>query len=134
MLYFLKHKSNTLLTTTKYLADITPYGHVKCLQTDNGMEFTSEPFQQLLMLNRIKRKRSAPYSPHQNRTAERSRWTLFSMARCLLIVSKLPQNLWVYALMASAYIRNRSYKKSTIWKFYRFKTKLKYDLFLLCIK
>ena len=33
MLYFLKHKSDTLLATTKYLADITPYGHVKCLQT-----------------------------------------------------------------------------------------------------
>ena len=29
MLYFLKHKSNTLLATTKYLTDITPYGHVK---------------------------------------------------------------------------------------------------------
>ena len=29
VLYFLKHKSNTLLTATKYLADITPYGHVK---------------------------------------------------------------------------------------------------------
>ena len=36
MLYFLKHKSNTLLTTKKYLADIAPYDHVKCLQTDKG--------------------------------------------------------------------------------------------------
>ena len=44
MLYFLKHKSNTLLTTMKYLADVAPYGHVKCLQTDNRMEFTSETF------------------------------------------------------------------------------------------
>ena len=33
MLYFLKHKSNTLLTTMKYLMDITPYSHVKCLWT-----------------------------------------------------------------------------------------------------
>ena len=31
MLYFLKHKSSTLLTTTIYLADIAPYGHVRCL-------------------------------------------------------------------------------------------------------
>ena len=44
MLYFLKHKSDTLLATTKYLADITSYSHVKCLRTDNGTEFTSEPF------------------------------------------------------------------------------------------
>ena len=26
MLYFLKHKSDTLFTTTKYLVDINPYG------------------------------------------------------------------------------------------------------------
>ena len=32
---------------------------------------------------------------------------------CLLIESQLPQNLWVYALMASAYIRNRCYNKNT---------------------
>ena len=38
MLYFLKHKSNTSLTTKKYLADIIPYGHVKCLLT---MELSS---------------------------------------------------------------------------------------------
>ena len=59
MLYFLKHKSDTLLTIKKYLAGITPYGHAKCLWTDNGREFTSEPFQQLFVLNSIK-----PYSPH----------------------------------------------------------------------
>ena len=44
MLYFLKHKSNTLFATKKYLADIAPYGHVKYLWTDNGTEFTSESF------------------------------------------------------------------------------------------
>ena len=54
MLYFLKHKSDTLLTTPKYLADIAPYGHVECLRTDNGMEFTPEPLQWLLVFNRIK--------------------------------------------------------------------------------
>ena len=61
MLYFLKHKSNTLLTTTKYLADIAPYGHVKCLWTIeqslllnlfNGYLYLTEPnmSDQLLIL------------------------------------------------------------------------------------
>ena len=107
MLYFLKQKSDTLLATTKYLDDIAPYNHVKCLPTDNGMEFTSEPFQQLL--NRIKHEQSTPYSPHENGTAEWSWQTLFSMARCLLIESKLPKNLWVYTLIVSAYIRNHCF-------------------------
>ena len=35
------------------------------------------------------------------------------MAKCLLIESKLPKTLWVYALMASAYIRNCYYNKNT---------------------
>ena len=35
------------------------------------------------------------------------------MAKCLLIESKLPQNLWIYTLMASAYIRNHCYNKNT---------------------
>ena len=55
MLYFLKHQSHTLLAIRKYLADIAPYSHVKCLWTDNGTEFTSEPFQWLLVLNRKER-------------------------------------------------------------------------------
>ena len=37
----------------------------------------------------------------------------FSMARYLLIESKLPKNLWVYTLMASVYIRNCRYNKNT---------------------
>ena len=102
MLYFLKHKSNNSLTTKKYLVDIAPYGHVKCLRTDNGTEFNLEPFQRLLVLNRIKHKQSVPYFPHQDGTTEQSWQTLFSIARHLLIESKLPQNLWVYGLMASA--------------------------------
>ena len=113
MLCFLKHKSDTLLTTKKYLANIAPYGYVKCLWMDNGTVFTSETFQQLLVDNCIKHQRSAPYSPHQNGTAQHSWGTLFSMARCLLIKSKLPKNLWIYTLMVSAYIRNHCHNRNT---------------------
>ena len=113
VLYFLKHKSDTLLATKIYLADINLYSHVKCLWTDNRTEFTSEPFQWLLVLNRIKQEQSAPYSQHQNGTAEQLWQTFFSMVRCLLIESKLPQNLWVYTLMASAYIRKTPYESFT---------------------
>ena len=87
MLYFLKHKSDTLLATMKYLADITPYTHEKCLWIDNVTEFTSERFQrlesnmssQLLILHVI----MGPLNGHSE--------LFFSTARCLLIESKLPQ-------------------------------------------
>ena len=58
--HFLKHKSDTLLAIKKYLADITPQGHVKCLRTDNGTEFTSETFQWLLVDNQIKHQNVSP--------------------------------------------------------------------------
>ena len=71
ILYFLKYKSDIFLAIKKYLADIAPYSHVKCLSRDNGTEFISETFQQLLVHNKIKYEQTAPYSLHQNGTVER---------------------------------------------------------------
>jgi len=69
----------------------------------------SNEFQTLLVKNQIKHETSAPYSPHQNGTAERSWRTLFEMARSLLLESGLPKNLWTYAVMTATHIRNRCY-------------------------
>lgn len=109
--YFLKNKSDTVVATEKFLADSAPYGHVKCIRSDNGSEFTAETFQSLLRKNKIRHERSAPYSPHQNGTAERYWRTLFEMGRCLLLEAKLPKELWPYAIMTAAYIRNRCYSE-----------------------
>ena len=94
LVYFLKSKSDTVQATERFLADIAPYGEVKCIRSDNGTEFTSRDFQTLLTKNRIRHERSAPYSPHQNGTAERGWRTLYDMSRCLLIESGLPDKLW----------------------------------------
>lgn len=112
-LYFLKNKSDTVAATERFLADMSPYGTVKRLRSDNGTEYTSREFQSLCVRNRIKHERSAPYSPHQNGTAERGWRTLFEMARCLLLDAKLPKELWTYAVMTAAYIRNRCYNPRT---------------------
>ncbi|KAK3881424.1 hypothetical protein Pcinc_014144 [Petrolisthes cinctipes] len=113
MVYFLKHKSDTVAATERFLADSAPYGHDKKIRTDNGTEFTSAEFRSLLVKNCIKHEFSAPYSPHQNGTAERSWRTLFEMARCMLLGAKLPKKLWKYALRTAAYIRNRCYNPRT---------------------
>ena len=112
-LYFLKQKSDTVAATERFLADAAPYGEVKRLRSDNGTEYTSKEFQSLCVRNRIKHEQSAPYSPHQNGTAERGWRTLFEMARCLLLDAKLPKELWTYAVMTAAYIRNRCYNSRT---------------------
>ncbi|PIK57781.1 hypothetical protein BSL78_05307 [Apostichopus japonicus] len=109
MVYFLREKSDTLRATEKFLADIAPHGSVKCIRSDQGGEFVSKAFESLLVKNHIKHEKSAPYSPHQNGTAERAWRSLFEMARCLLLQSQLPKALWTYAVMFSAYVRNRCY-------------------------
>lgn len=107
--YFLKKKSDALQATKKFLADCAPYGTVKCIRSDNGGEYISHEFEQLLIDNKIKHETSAPYSPHQNGTAERCWRSLFDMARCLVFDSKLPKSMWTYAVKMSAYIRNRCF-------------------------
>ncbi len=73
----------------------------------------SRDFQALLTKNKIRHETSAPYSPHQNGTAERGWRTLYDMSRCLLIESELPDELWNYAMQTSAYVRNRCYCRRT---------------------
>ena len=109
MVHFLKQKSDTLEATEKFLADVVPFGKVKRIRSDNGTEFTGKYFKALLRRNSIRHETSAPYSPHQNGTVERAWRSLFSMARCLLIEASLPKALWAYAVLASAYIRNRCF-------------------------
>ena len=91
--YFLKNKSDATQATEKFLADVAPYGDVKRLRSDRGGEYINEEFNMLMSKNKIKHETSAPNSPHQNGTAERSWRSLFDMARCLLLDSKLPKLL-----------------------------------------
>ena len=111
--YFLKNKSDTVEATEKFLADTAPYGKIKCIRSDNGTEFTGKHYQALLSRNGIRHETSAPYSPHQNGTAERNWRTLFDMARCLLLDSKLPKELWTYAVQTAAVVRNRCFNNRT---------------------
>ena len=113
LVYFLRSKSDAVQATERFLADIAPYGEVKCIRSDNSNEFTCGDFQTLLTKNKIRHETSAPYSPHQNGTAERGWRTLYDIARCFLIESKLPDNLWNYAIQTAAYVRNRCYSRRT---------------------
>ena len=111
--YSLRLKSDTTKATEKFLADSAPYGSVKCIRSDNGGEYTSTEFEELLRNKGIRHETSSPYSPHQNGTAERQWRTLFDMGRCLLIESGLPKYMWAYAVRMAAYIRNRCFNNRT---------------------
>jgi hypothetical protein len=108
-LYFLRKKCDTPDLFKRFLAYVSPYGKVKRLRSDNGTEYTSAETQSVLVQHFIKHERFAPYLPHQNGTAERGWRTLFEMARCLLLESKILKEMRTYAVMPAAYIRNRCY-------------------------
>ena len=110
-MYFLKFKSDAINAFKKFLADSAQFGTVKKLRADNGGEFISKEFEALLIENKISHQSSAPYSPHQNGTAERNWRTIFEMARTMLLESGLPKYLWTYAVMAAVHIRNRMYSE-----------------------
>ena len=107
--YMLKCKSDTLRATEKFLADVAPHGDVKRLRTDNGGEFMSNEYKELMVKNKIKHETSASHSPHQNGTAERQWRSLFDMSRCMLLDKGLPKYMWPYAVSYAAYTRNRCY-------------------------
>ena len=111
--YFLKNKSDATKALEKFLCDVAPYGKVQYvitrLRSDNGGEYVSKDFEDVLLKHTIRHEFSAPHSPHQNGTAERNWRTLFEMARGMIIESGIALYLWSYAVMASAHIRNRMY-------------------------
>ena len=111
--YFLRNKSDATRATAQFLADVSAIGTVKVLRTDNGGEYTSNEFKDLLAKHAIKHEMSAPDTPSQNGTAERWWRTGFDMVRCVLLASGLPKSLWTYALRNSDYTRNRCYQKGT---------------------
>ena len=96
--YCIKNKSDAPMALKKFFADSAPYGRVKCIRTDNALEFKSEVFESILREKCVRHEFSAPHSPHQNGTAERSWRSLFEMTRCLLIEAKLPKtflDVWI---------------------------------------
>ena len=111
--YFLKNKSDATIATAQFIADVAPLGSVKVLRTDDGGEYKSNEFVDLLVRNGIKHDMCSPYTPSQNGTAERWWSTAFDMVRCVLLESDLPKSIWTYALRNSDYTRNRCYQKRT---------------------
>ena len=105
----LKSKSDTLKAFEKFIADISPYGNLKYVRTDEGTEFTSGAFESVLIKNKINHQKTSPYSPHKNGTIERAWHTIFEIARRILKETNLPKYMWSYVIMSSTYIRNRFY-------------------------
>jgi len=86
------------------------------IRTDHGTEFENSSFGAYCDDNGIDHNFSAPRTPQQNGVVERMNRTLESMARTMLLCSKLPRNFWAEAVSTACYIRNRVMIRSLLNK------------------
>lgn len=104
--YFLKDKSEASQVLKQFLADISPFGIVKSIRSNQGGEFAESEFKEVT----IKHEVSAPHTSHEKGVAERFWRTVFD--RCHLIKSGLPKKVWTDAVATAWYVQNRCYKNS----------------------
>ena len=86
---------------------------LQVLRSDRGGEYLNSQLKGFCAHNGIKPDWTAPYSSQQNGQAERFNRTLEEMARTQLISSGLPHQFWPYAVLISAYQRNRAPQRGT---------------------
>ena len=87
MTYTLKNKNYALKAFENFIADIAPYGNIKCIRSDQEIEFT---FESLLIKNKINHQKVSLYLPYQNNAIERAWSTIFGMTRSILKQANLP--------------------------------------------
>ena len=78
---------------------------VKCLRTDNDLEFCSNEFNTLRKKEGIVRRRTIRHTSHWNGVAERMNWTLMEKVRCMLL---LPKSFWEEVSSTTFYLINCS--------------------------
>ncbi|GBM87069.1 Retrovirus-related Pol polyprotein from transposon TNT 1-94 [Araneus ventricosus] len=126
--YIIKSNSEVLECFKKYLyrSERELNVELKCVRTDNGLEFFRNAFEQLLSGLGIKMERTYVCTPEQNGVAERFNRTAVEGIRSMLQDSGLKPQFWAEALFAFVHVKNRCVHKLTgnktpieIWTGYR---------------
>ncbi|KAE9000882.1 hypothetical protein PF011_g13989 [Phytophthora fragariae] len=108
--YFLKKKSEVASKLKVFMRFYEKqWGErLMCLRSDNGTEFVNKDVARICTLNGIMHQRTVPYSPQQNRVAERMNRTIMEKARSMLHYKSVPTVWWAEAVSTAVYVINRS--------------------------
>jgi transposase InsO family protein len=82
---------------------------VKKIRSDNVTEFKNTQVEDFLDEDGIKHKFLAPYTPQQNRVAERKNRTLIEMVRTMLDEYKTSDRFWAEAINTACHATNCLY-------------------------
>ncbi|WVZ12209.1 hypothetical protein V8G54_016739 [Vigna mungo] len=109
-IYVLKNKSKTFQKFKEWHTQIeNQLGcRLKCLRTDNGLEFVSEEFNGFCKEKGIRRHRTVVGTPQQNGLAERMNRTILERVRYMLLGSGLSKAFWGEAANTAVYLINKS--------------------------
>jgi transposase InsO family protein len=107
--FFLQYKSETQEVLKKFLkrAQNKFDAKVKKTRSDNGTEFKNTQVENFLDEEGIKHEFSAPYTPQQNRVAERKNRTLIEMVRIMLDKYKSSDRFWAETINTACHATNR---------------------------
>jgi transposase InsO family protein len=94
-LYLMKNKSEVFVCFKHFHnAAQTQYGTVvKALRSNNVTEYTNKAFREHLSAHGIHHQTMCPYTPAQNRVAERNNRHLLEVTRCMIISMNVPKYL-----------------------------------------
>ncbi|GJZ50418.1 retrovirus-related pol polyprotein from transposon TNT 1-94 [Tanacetum coccineum] len=79
----------------------------KCLNSDNGREYSSREFIEYCAENGIRMLKTIPETPQQNGVAERMNRTLNERAKSMRLHAELPKMFWEDSVTTEAYLINR---------------------------
>ena len=77
---------------------------VKCLHTNNGLEFCCDEFNTLCKKEGIVRHCTVRHTPQQNGVAEHMNRTLMEKVRCMLSNAQLSKSFWVEIASTTFYL------------------------------
>ena len=107
--YCIRAKSDQIRAHKNYVADMAYAGSrdIKEFHSDNGGEYISKDYKELILENGARKSTIVPKSPNMNPIAEGTFWRLFSVVRAMLKDSGLPNSHWARAIYQAAYVLNR---------------------------
>ena len=108
--YFMQHKSKTFAKFKVWKAEVEnqTWRKIKCLKSDNGIEYTDSKFTELCEQHEIKRHFTVRKTPQQNGIAERMNRMIVERARCLKLNVGLEKKFWAEVVNMACYLINRS--------------------------